>query len=241
MGTGYLTDDGGNTDSESKPPDVSDMRLVFEDSFESESLDTDRWVTKYPWDSRTHNYDGYASPDNAYHEEDRIVLKAEEKPQEGMSYTTGVISSTETFSTGYIEADIKVPPATPGFWPAFWMTPAHDWPPEIDICEFFGDDPKAWMAYHFSTESDDHEQVYASTRGFDYSNEFHRFGVDWREDEIIWYVNDVEQFRFDGAHVTDQEMHAIFNFGIAKDDMADPPSERLPAFYEINNIQIFER
>lgn len=240
-GTGYLNDDGGNTGSKSEPPDVSDMRLVFEDSFESGSLDTDRWITKYPWDSRTHNYDGYASPDNAYHEEDRIVLKAEEKSQEGMSYTTGVISSTETFSTGYIEADIKIPPATPGFWPAFWMTPAHDWPPEIDVFEFFGADPEAYMSYHYLNANDERERARASFGGANFSVDYCDFGVDWSSERIVWYVDGAERFRYDGDFVTTDAMHVIFNLGIDPDFLDSPDPQHLPATLEIDSLSVWQR
>jgi beta-glucanase (GH16 family) len=35
--------------------------------------------------------------------------------------------------------------------------------------------------------------------GFDATTQFHRYGVDWREDTIGWFIDDIEVFRMETA------------------------------------------
>lgn len=223
-------------------PDVSELDLVLEDRFGSGELDTSTWKDLYPWDSRTHNYNGYAAPENAYVEDGRLVLLAEDEATEDRDYTTGVVSAKQVLKPGYFEASIKVPPIVQGFWPAYWLTSASHYPPEIDIFEFFGADPEAYMAYHF-LDSDGQKQKRAETWGGPpFSEDFHTYSVDWDPPEkIAWYIDGVERFRYDGPHVSDEYCNLILNFGIDRPGDPPPRSEDLPATYEVDWIRCWER
>lgn len=235
----------GPTPEEDPPVDVSDMDLEFWDTFERDELDEDRWYDKYPWYARTHNYNGYADPENSYIEDDILVLEAEEKPQNDKDYTTGVVSSNRHFSPGYFEGRIKIPPTVTGFWPAFWLTPYDEWPPEIDIFEFFGDDPCCHMTYHYRDDDGELVEVNEEVCETDYSEDFHVYGVDWSSEEIVWYIDGEEQFTYDDEEfVTEEEMALIFNFGI--EDLVDgfvgePRSEDLPATLEMDWVRVWQR
>ncbi|WP_224332695.1 glycoside hydrolase family 16 protein [Haloprofundus halobius] len=249
-GNGGLSATRNRTDQQEPPPtapqnrpvDTSDMTLVFEDWFEGDSLDRSKWMTKFPWDTRTHNFDAYAADENAYVEDGKLVLLAEDKPREEMSYTTGVVAADWIFGPGYFEGVMKVPPRFPGSWPAFWLTSASVWPPEVDIFEFFGDDPKAYMSYHYNGEDNEIERVYDSYDGGDYSDGFHEFSVDWDPPErIVWYIDGEERFRYTGDYIKFEHMHLILNFGLGADFLGYPSSEYLPSTYEIERIRAWER
>lgn len=51
-------------------------------------------------------------------------------------YKTGLIRSTESFGFGMFKADIVLPKGL-YLWPAFWLTPDGQWPPEIDVMEAY--------------------------------------------------------------------------------------------------------
>lgn len=225
------------------PVDVSEMNLAFWDMFQGDELDHDRWDDKYPWQTRTHNYNGFADPENSYIEDEILVLKAEDRRQEGKDYTTGVVSTDTQFSPGYIEGRIKIPPTKTGFWPAFWLTPYNKWPPEIDIFEFFGDDPCCHMTYHYEDEEGDPNEITEKVCDQDFSDEFHVYGVNWSGEEITWYIDGEEQFSYDGEHVTEDEMSLIFNFGIdALDGFVDEPRpDDLPATLEMDWVRIWQQ
>lgn len=241
------TSEGGESTSEreaavsgSSPPNTSGMNRVFADSFERGEVDTSRWRTKYPWNSRTHNHDGYASRENVYVEDDNLVLKAEDNPQHGKPFTTGVVSAKDEFRYGYFEGRIKVPPTEHGFWPAFWLTTTNEWPPEIDIFEFFGNESAAWMTYHYEAHGGK-KKVRDSYDGSHFDDQFHHYGVEWRPDRIVWYIDGEERFRYESEHVRGERMYLILNFGIGGVDfLKKPRSEDLPATYEIDWIRVWE-
>ncbi|WP_191965510.1 MULTISPECIES: family 16 glycosylhydrolase [Haloferax] len=221
--------------------DTSQMTLAFEDTFEDDSLDESLWGTEYPWKSRVHNYNGYADPNNVYISMDTLVIKAEKKPQNGKTYTTGVASPRRDFSYGFFEASVKVPPIATGFWPAFWMTPVDAWPPEIDIFEFFGDDPRAHMTYHYNDLLGLKKKANGAAAVPNPSSNFHTYAVDWAPEKIVWYIDGQEQFRFTGPRVTQDEMHLIFNFGIDASFLGTPRDEDLPEVMQIDYLRVWQR
>lgn len=236
----------GNVDwaagsSDDGPPDTDNMELVFEDSFENEPIDAEKWRTNYPWGSRQHNYNGYVSSQNVYVYDEKLILKAEAKESNGAAYTTGMVASQTSFDPGYVEASVKIPPPSEGFWPALWLTPVEVWPPEIDIFEFFGTDPRAWMSYHYLDNNESHSKVTSSFGEPKFSDGYHRYGVDWSADRIVWYIDGEERFRYEGKFIEIKPMWLIFNFGIDPKFLSSPREESLPARLRMEEVRVWER
>jgi beta-glucanase (GH16 family) len=124
----------------------------------------------------------------------------------GYDYTSGMLTSYETFSQTYGYFEIRADmPEQDGMWPAFWLLPADgSWPPELDVIEMFGGDPNSlYMTAHSNATG---QQTSDLTVGqvLDTSG-FHTYGVLWEADEITWY--------FDGMAIANTETPA---------DMHDP-------------------
>ena len=223
------------------PSDVPDMSLVFSDSFEGRQIDDTKWQKTFPWgNGLTTTFNGYASPKNAYICEGNLTLKAERKPQQGSDYTTGVLTSHAAFSTGFFEASIKVPPARPGIFPAFWMKPVDSWPPEIDIMEFFGSDPRNWMSYHYTDPTGTVQRIAGTYSGGDFSAGFHRYGVHWMPNEIIWYVDGKERYRYSSDFIGEAPMNMIFQFGIDPPFLRSPLNRDLPSYYQVERVCVWQ-
>ncbi|WP_436344072.1 glycoside hydrolase family 16 protein [Natronorubrum sp. FCH18a] len=232
-------DDPAETDG---PVDTSELNRIFSDDFESDRLDHDRWQTKFPWDARTHNFDAYVSAENAYVNDETLVLEGEDRPQNGLSYTTGVASSQESFETGYFEASIQIPPTEPGFWPAFWLTPTEPERifPEIDIFEFFGSDPCAVLTYHYEDSDGEEQERNAEVCDERFSDDYHEYAVDWSTDRIVWFIDGEEQFRYDGSYVSDVEISIVLNFGIGADFIDEPNADSFPAEMRIDRVNVWQ-
>jgi hypothetical protein len=112
----------------------------------------------------------------------------------------------------YIEMRAKLTRGV-GAWPAFWLNPGVQypdgtfselpWPPEIDIFEFFnwqGRERTRVMTAHVQTHGK--SERYGSPRdvwsafknneyvpGFDFSEDFHVFALDWQKDRPIWLLD----------------------------------------------------
>ena len=120
----------------------------------------------------------------------------------GRMDTQGKVS----FKYGYIEARMKMPIGA-GNWPAFWMLGDNissvGWPVsgEIDIGEQGGDRPtRNSAAVHYATDNIANSccgnHVYDSGEifsQFNYSTDFHTFGLVWLPDRLEFYV-DREKF-----------------------------------------------
>ena len=134
------------------------------------------------------------------------------------TYRSGLLSTARhnvndpnylySFTYGYVEARLKLPPKTPGFFTAFWMLPADksfNYGSEIDIVEALGYDPTTmYMNYHGKP---DRTTGYSPNNGTgnngacavkDYSKSFSTFGLDWQPDHIAWYIDGVKCGQYNG-------------------------------------------
>ncbi|MFR7854652.1 MAG: hypothetical protein ACLU40_03430, partial [Acutalibacteraceae bacterium] len=119
-------------------------RLVFEDNFDAEKLDTDIWT---PFDYADNTRDGkkaWRKPENVTLENGNLVIRG--KILENGDYTSGMIKTNKhmAYKYGYAEIRAKMPIGGKGVWPGFWMCapqyPGRGAMPEIDVLEMFGDD-----------------------------------------------------------------------------------------------------
>jgi hypothetical protein len=112
----------------------------------------------------------------------------------------------------YIEMRARLPTGI-GAWPAFWLNPGVQypdgkfselpWPPEIDIFEFFNwqGRPKTrvmtgYVQWHKNKERyGPPKDIFTKFKnneyipGFDFSEDFHVFSLDWVKDKPIWLLD----------------------------------------------------
>jgi beta-glucanase (GH16 family) len=118
----------------------------------------------------------------------------------GAVYTSGRILTKEIFDQKYgrFEARIKLPWGQ-GLWPAFWLLGSDidtvGWPNcgEIDIMEYTGQAP---TVTHGSIHGPGYSGGNAVTKKYTLQNDrfdtdFHIFGIEWGENYINYYVDDV--------------------------------------------------
>ena len=140
-------------------------------------------------------------------------------------FTSAKIHTKGKFEQAYgrFEARIKMPYG-PGLWPAFWMLGAdidqNPWPQcgEIDIVELYGHKPSI---IHGSLHGPGYFKDSPITKTFGFENDrfdadFHVFRIDWGEDFINYYVDDViyQQIKPEdapGEWVFDHPFYCILN------------------------------
>jgi len=109
-----------------------------------------------------------------------------------LSYTSGLITTQETFSQlyGYFEFRARMPKGQ-GFWPALWLLPTDlTWPPEIDVVEMHGQAPDVIFTNLHTRTGRGYLRHHRIRR--DTSADFHTYAVSWRADEIRWFFDDCE-------------------------------------------------
>ena len=140
------------------------------------------------------------STDNVVVQNGYLIITAKKESVGGANYTSARLKSKGNFEQKYgrFEARIKLPTGK-GLLPAFWMLGSNfdevGWPKcgEIDIMEYIGSKPtEIFGTIHgpgFSADKGISKKYNLANNRFD--NDFHIFGIEWSENQINWYVDDV--------------------------------------------------
>ncbi|HSK38688.1 MAG TPA: carbohydrate-binding domain-containing protein [Arenibaculum sp.] len=245
--------------------DLSKYELTFSDEFDGLSLfdgSSGLWKPEHYWGSRNlGNGEQQFYVDPAYKNlgldpfsmgDGVLTIRAEKasaaiKPLiENMNYTSGMISSEQSFSQqyGYFEIRAEMP-AGKGLWPAFWLLTADgEWPPEYDVVEVLGHEPdRLYATSHYNDASGVHRLDHAaSVKGlFDSSDGFHTYGFDWQPDTITWYYDGIKVGEA-ANRVTDQPMYLIANLTVGGGWPGSPDgSTDFPADMKIDYIRAYQK
>lgn len=123
-----------------------EWQLTFYDNFDS--LDTKKWRLGQPWGEFHPGYKHqYYSKDLVQVKDGKLYLLGVNQPRTfieqdlevSIPYGVGLVNTDISFQQKYGYFEIKsINPKGPATWPAFWLTGANGWPPEIDIYEMYG-------------------------------------------------------------------------------------------------------
>ena len=231
-------------------------RLVFADDFEGQTLDKTKWTTCWSYGCATTSPSLWYSATNVIVGNGIVRLRADNQPefQHGrvIPYTSGMLSTGGgpdgspprfTAQYGYFEARVRVPSGR-GLWPAFWMLTPAQRPPEIDIMEVLSKDPtRVHLHYHYVDGAGIVQDYGAAWDDGDFSAGWHTFGMEWRPDAIIWYVDGVERNRFEGNDVAHEPLYMILNLQVGGKDSWSGPTDAttvFPAYYDIDYVRAWQ-
>ena len=176
-----------------------------------------------------------AEADNGY-----LKITAIQEDFEGLGYTSARILTKGKFQQKYgrFEARIKLPWGQ-GLWPAFWMLGddndgAISWPQrgEIDIMENRGQEP---TLINGSVHGPGYSGANAITKAFELENDrfdtgFHVFGIEWGENYINYYVdnvlyNQITPNDVTGEWVFNDEFYIIMNVAVGGNYAGNPNAQ----------------
>ncbi|MBI5010351.1 MAG: glycoside hydrolase family 16 protein, partial [Bacteroidia bacterium] len=202
--------------------------LTFSDEFDSEKLDSKKWLTNYYWGEKLlHDRYSVESDLQAYTEKDNFeirnsVLKITTKPQKTtgkvwsadkgfttkeFNFTSGIICTGSSFRQKYGTFTAKVKLGDPNAKNAFWML-ADKITPHIDVCRT--SKGKVWFDYFSSKGGSSKTSI-----GSRYSGDFFIFTLEWTAYKLLWKINDTEVF----TQITDipqEPMYILFSGGLDK-------------------------
>ena len=191
--------------------DLKGYSVVFEDNFDGDSLDLDKWEYR----GTGPRAGGFMSPGQVRVENGRLILKAEylEDGPNGPGWYSGMIRTVEEFTYGYFEMKCVCSQGG-GFWSAWWlngrgMASAEESKggvggAEIDIFEALCyKDYKRWVnknAVSLNVHVDGYYEDLKSLdlgcwKGKNIYEEYNTYGLLWTEDEYIFYINGAEAAR----------------------------------------------
>jgi Ca2+-binding RTX toxin-like protein len=242
--------------------DTTKLDLTFRDEFDSLSLQSGggTWRTSF-WDgeggrSLASNGELQVYMDEAYlglgvnpfSVQDGILnihadtASADVQAETGYDYTSGMLSSRDSFTQtyGYFEIKCQMPEGQ-GTWPAFWMLPADgSWPPELDVVEALGSDSSTYFMTAHSNSTGEHTKTGFTSWVGDITDGMHSYGVLWTPDELVWYVDGAEVFRTATPADMHQPMYMVTNLAIGGVLPGAPDSDFSGADLKIDYIRAYQ-
>lgn len=248
----------------SNPPVQRNYQLVWEDNFDGaagSSPDAARWG----YDIGT-GMDGWGNQELQYYTDrpenvaldgnGNLVITARSENFGGQPYTSARIKTEDIFDQQYgrFEARIKTP-FGPGIWPAFWMlsdTCADlGWPTcgEIDIMELRGQEPGTLIGSVHGPGYSGGGAISGKyeLEGGRFDADFHVFAIEWGEDFIEFYVDDILYQRLTpeavpGEWVYDTEFYLILNVAVGGTFVGFPSPEgtRFPQTMTIDYVRVYQ-
>ncbi len=230
------------------PPAPGEWELVFEDTFEADGLDTEKWTHRsssqrdHQQGNRGHNDQlEWNQPANAEVRGGRLILTARRENHTSPSgheyeWTSALLTTSPSFAFtyGYIEERAKLP-TEPGFWPAFWtwQQPGGQTQQEIDVYEFWS----GWNADRFLATTHPWgggKWIYYSEHNTS-PGEWNVYGADIRPDGVTFYLNGEAVHETPNAPT--EPMNLITNLAV---DANNPPANN-EAAKEVDHVRAWKR
>lgn len=246
--------------------DMDKFELTFSDEFEGE-LDRSVWSGHYQYGNKTESRKG--SYWNQYLAETKdgnlvipVVYLEEGMGGEGAGwYTAGVDTDSDSpngFSQkfGYFECKCILPEGA-DVWSAFWLMNDGVYEvdgsgrdgTEIDIFESDGYEEilnrNISSNLHFDGYGDDHQKLGA--KRFLIKNnpyeEYNTYGLEWNEDEYIFYINGVETFRTSYGGVSQNPEYLILSVEMRGENGIPSERENAPgeeAQFVVDYVRVYQ-
>lgn len=246
--------------------DMDKFELTFSDEFDAE-LDRSVWSGHYVWGNDSQPRKGaYWNTNLAYTEDGSLIIPMKYLT-EGMGgtgegwYSAGIDTDSDAvngFSQKYGYFEVRcILPDCPTAWAAFWLMNDGVYEAdgsgqdgtEIDIFESDCIDDTVKNAVtsnlHFDGYGEAHQKMGAKKfliKGNPYE-EYNTYGLEWNENEYIFYINGVESYRTDFGGVSKNPEYLILSYemggedGVAQDSSLDKTREYR---YIVDYVRVYQ-
>jgi len=171
-----------------------------------------------------------------------------------MPYTSGALTSRKSFlqQYGYFEILAKLPRAG-GAFPAFWLLP-FDWSAlhamfpdehvlsEIDIMEAVKDVHRGIYYVHAHFRDGNKKlgkRGKAIKTGANLIDEYHRYGLEWNKDYLIFYFDRQEVFRVDTPSDMHDKRYWILNYATGSGWSGNPVAADYPDTFDVKDVLVY--
>lgn len=248
-------------------------QLVWADEFNKNGKpDTCSW--RYEHGFVRNEEDQWYQEDNAYCMDGLLVIEARREAlpnprfskdgkdwrtkRDSIHYTSSSINTSRKHSWQYgrfiMRGRIDI---SAGIWPAWWTLGVQgNWPAngEIDIMEYY----KRKLLANIACADANHKALWYSNTfpidslgGEKWASQFHIWRMDWDENAISLYLDDVllnqvkldQLFNRDGSKVIPfrQPHYMLLNLAIGGMNGGDPSATRFPKKFEVDYVRVYQR
>jgi len=226
--------------------------LVWEDDFNTDgAADPTKWTYDLGaggWGNQ--ELQTYTSDsENAKVEGGSLIITAKADGNGG--YTSARLKSQGLYKFKYGRVEVKAKlPAAAGTWPAIWMLgsnfPVVGWPHcgEIDIMEQRVDDKDTSLGtcHWFNTPGNNNAKYGETTPVSNASTEFHLYTVEWTEESIKIFLDDVPFYELTNKNTLpfNEDFFLIFNLAMGGTDGGTVDPAFTEDTMEIDYVKVFQ-
>lgn len=255
------------------PDTTGGYRLVWADEFDRNGApDSNNWGYEQGFE-RNEEHQWY-QPDNAWCENGLLIIEARRetklnpnyapgstewrKNREKAYYTSASIKSRGKRSWQYgrfvMRGKIDI---SDGMWPAWWtLGNKGHWPAtgEIDIMEYYR---KKLLANMVCLGAGRKDEWFSKTRNIDslggqeWASRFHVWRMDWDEQAIALYVDNMLMIRVeidkmvnkDGSGINPfrQPHYMLLNLAVGGQQGGDPSKTEFPKRFEVDYVRVYQK
>ncbi len=239
--------------------DLTGYSLVFEDEFNGTELNTDVWEYRGSGPRRG----GFNAESQVRVEDGNMIMTGEylTDGEFGEGWYTGMIKLKERYCKGYFEIRCIANPGS-GFWSAFWIQADSPYTAsvskggiggaEIDIFESMSWERKIGknsvsQTIHCAGVDGVQEGFQSENLGSFYGKniyeEYNTYGLEWTEDEYIFYINGVETRRSSfGNGVSQVPEDVIVSLEISDNEkLAELDKETFQTEFIVDYVKIYQK
>ncbi|MBI5914530.1 MAG: family 16 glycosylhydrolase [Bacteroidetes bacterium] len=254
-----------NNTGYSTPATYVGYDLLWADEFAGASLNTGDWG--FDLGDGCSNNCGWGNNELEYYTDTEknvllinghLVIEAHLESKGGRNYTSTRMKTQgkKSFQYGRIDIRAKLPEGQ-GIWPALWMLgediTSVGWPAcgEIDIMEYLGHETnKVYGTGHWGPDFTQHgyKGSFIVSNGAAFNEEFHVFSVDWKENEIVWLMDDQPYFTLTPTDTGvddwafNKPFFFIFNMAVGGNWPGNPDnSTTFPQRMIVDYVRVFEK
>ena len=240
--------------------------IVWQDEFDGESLDINKWSHEVGGHGFGNNELQYYTDDstNSFIDNGILHIRAKYEPAGiGSPNNLRNFSSARLRTVGkgdwqYGRIDVKAKIALgQGIWPAIWMLPSDwiygGWPKsgEIDIMEHVGHDEGR---IHGSVHTESYNHIIGTQRTNSKLIEnvktlFHIYSIEWSEQKIDFFIDDTLHYTFQNDFSNDfrtwpfnERFHLLLNVAVGG-NWPGPPNNTtvFPQDMEVDYVRVYEK
>ncbi|KAI5888790.1 glycoside hydrolase family 16 protein [Schizophyllum commune H4-8] len=221
--------------------------VIPKDSFSSFN---DFWAYLYPWGS-DHNGSARMAESNIVVESGTLTLKATPTsnaspptstadPYPAIHYISGAVHALEqitvTAENSYtVYGEFSAPTAV-GTWPAFWLTAASGWPPEVDIGEWKGTADNWYNTFNTSSEVKSTTVAWPADLSFHSLQAVLTAEANGADVKIDFYMDDALQTTQYGRGYVGKALNLIINLQMEGSSGTPGPADG--ATYQARNVEV---
>jgi len=230
-------------------------RLEFYDDFDSNNIDSQKWLTKFFWGDALLNKNYSFSNDlqnytdkNFEIENSILRIVTRKETSEGIAwdkkfgfvpknfhYTSGVINTGHVLrlKEGKVEAKVRVS-CNPGVTHAFYLV-GNTVLPEIDVFIKTDSNPSSLAGAYFTPKGNGKiSKSISKIGGVKCNQEFYILGLEWNKNSIVWSINGTP-YKVEKNTTPDIPMYLV----LASSVNSKVDDSSLPAHFEIDWVRCY--